>query len=151
MSNTYVPLKRSERLHDALCKKYAKENKRQMLLVKMIMNKKMIYAKMKEKIECLTKILEIFIKTFNCMLFYGIDDSCENPEKVISKMFKNVYFKTFIWMREAGKQPEGQRVLGKQVEKFRKMYKSYRNAKIGVIQNAFRLTDDLMDVIDSYA
>ena len=150
MSNTFTPLKRSERLHETLYKKYLKDNKQQMLLVKKIMSEKMVRTNMKEKMVHLTKILEILVKTFKCMLFYGIDDNCENPEKAISKMFKNVYFKTFTWMREADKQPEGQRVLGEQVEKFRKLYKSYRNSKIGVIQNAFRLTDDLMDVIDQY-
>lgn len=150
MSNAFVPLKRSERLHDALYKKYVADNIRHMLSIKKIMDKKMVRASMKEKIVHLTKIMETLTKGFKSMLLYGVHVERDESEEISVKMFKNVYFKTFVWMKEADKQPEGQQVLGKRVEKYRKIYQSYRTSKIGIIQDAFGLTDDLMDVIDRY-
>lgn len=147
---SYVPLRRSNRLHATMYEKYVEANKKYMQEIKKIMGGEFGRANLKKKIQILTKIMRILIEGFNSMLLYGIYDVREEPQGEAIKMFKNVYFRTFVWMKEADDEKEEQKILGKQIEKYRKMYKAYRLSNIGVVSDAFGLNDDLVDMIDAY-
>lgn len=150
MSNAFTPLRRSNRLRANMYEKYVTNTKQYMQEIIKLMGEEYNRAKFEERIVRLTKIMRILIKGFKYMLVYGVFDVRIEPLEEAAKMFKNIYFRTFVWMKEAEDDPEGKRVLGKQVYKYREIYRNYRSFKIGIERDAFGLSDDLVDVIDGY-
>jgi len=150
VSDTYSPLRRSERLHLKMQEKYITNTKWYMKKITTLLGDRFRSAELKERIFLLTETIRILTKGFKFILLYGISDIRTDPADSAHKMFKGMYFRSFIWMQDTEKEPEAGMLLGKQVNKYRKMYRAYRRYKIGIGGGVHGLNDDLVDIIDSY-